>query len=179
MISHKFFIFCWLEASHKFCSHSRVEFTKRYKYPGVRDHGTIFESVHYNSYRHFCSKMGGMVAQSSHWFIAIPSPARKKILVRSHGLEIILHGIQLHRLGSWFYTMSYPSFLMKGRTCLQLSNFLCLPPTSRVSRSSGLSFILSLSLLVQAGSIYIDTSYKSYEGSLHYKKPHPKFLSLK
>lgn len=32
--SHKFFIFYWLEASPKFFSNSRVEFTKMYKYLG-------------------------------------------------------------------------------------------------------------------------------------------------
>ena len=64
--------------------------------------------------------MGEIVAQRNHWFLAIPSPV-EKTLVRSHGLEIILHGFQLHgfqlhRLGSWFYIMSHPSFLMKART---------------------------------------------------------------
>ena len=95
--------------------HCLQEFTKRYKYPGVKDHMTTFESIHHNSYRHSCSQMGEIVAQRNHWFLAIPSPV-EKTLVRSHGLEIILHGFQLHRLGSWFYIMSHPSFLMKART---------------------------------------------------------------
>lgn len=53
----------------------------------------------------------------------ISSPANiGNLMTKFQSLGILLHGFQLHALGSWFCLLRHHSFLMKGSTCLQLSN---------------------------------------------------------
>lgn len=109
----------------------------------------------------------------SHWLMTflISSPANiGNLMTKFQSLGILLHGFQLHALGSWFCLLRHHSFLMKGSTCLQLSNLSassCQLNFGNLMASFHFTPIFSLSF--QVGSVFAEIGFsKTYKSSVNF-----------